>query len=88
MLMTISDLASRWGIGIAEAIRVVQRENVPFITLRTPDQYVRWSHVRFNMSEVERWEERRTRTFRGRAENPSCEPGSTGKEKRLGSWRS
>lgn len=61
MMLTIDDLAKRWGVSIRDAKRIVRDEEVPFVALRSHDMRIRWAFVRFSPQAVAAWEDGRVR---------------------------
>ena len=63
-LMTIRDLAERWGVGIEAAKVHVRRNKIAFIRVcSTGEERVDWRKVRFRVADVLRWEEESARVF-------------------------
>ena len=70
-LLTIDDLAARWGRRREDAVRIVREGGVPYLTLparrRGTPMKVDWGTARFLLASVERWEqEQRQRQVRER----------------------
>lgn len=85
-LLTIRDLAERWGVSIDKAKKHVRRCGVPFIRIGSPaDMLVCWGSVRFRLVAVLQWEQDSEAAFR-EPEKPAVQYGgarSTGKYKHL-----
>jgi hypothetical protein len=83
-LLTIRDLAERWGVSIAQAKKVVKMEGVPLVNLRSGYVNINWALVRFLADAVVDWERRRQGVF--------VRPASEGPVRvtagKLGDWRS
>lgn len=62
-MMTINELAERWGVSLRDAKQIVRDEKVPFIALRTADMRINWTFVRFEPEAVDGWERGRERVF-------------------------
>jgi hypothetical protein len=67
-LMTIRDLADRWGVSVEKAKKHVKARQVPFIRIGDADMRVNWSAVRFRGADVTRWEQDAVDVF------PTAEP--------------
>lgn len=57
-MLTIEDLAKRWGVSAQQARAIVLQGGVPRIELR-PGRYVSWRTTRFAPADVLAWEEAR-----------------------------
>ncbi len=56
-LLTIQDLAKRWGLPLRAAKRACHLRGVPYIPLRgTPKLRTPWNYVRFRLDAIEAWE--------------------------------
>lgn len=64
-LMTIDDLAARWGITVEMVKRQVRSAGVPFFALNPTVCKISWAYVRFRVEAIEEWEKSRTGTFDG-----------------------
>lgn len=63
-LLTIRDLADRWGVSVDKAKKQVRGGHVPFIQIGTDaDMRVNWSTVRFRAADVARWEQDAVKVF-------------------------
>lgn len=59
-MLTIEDIARRWGVTVRQARAVVASGGVPRIDLRpAPGRYISWRTTRFALADVEAWEEAR-----------------------------
>jgi hypothetical protein len=75
-LLTIHDLADRWGVSVDKAKKHVRRKQVPFVEIGTAaDMQVNWRAVRFRLSAVVKWEEESQRVFE--EPDPSVKAGTT-----------
>lgn len=59
-LLSIQDLAERWGVSVREARRAVVEGGLPRIELRD-GSYISWTTTRFSLADVAAWEEGRKR---------------------------
>lgn len=85
-LLTVHDLAHRWGVSTAKVKRHVRRRNVPFIQIDTDaDMRINWTTVRFRLAAIEQWEEESTRVFdeAGPAKAPAASTGARHKLTRI-----
>jgi hypothetical protein len=56
-LMTLAELAERWGVPKRAAAAIVRRHLVPFLMLGSaPDMRVSWRVARFRPEAIEEWE--------------------------------
>lgn len=89
-MLTISDLAARWQVSTAEAIRICRERGVPFVRLRRAKegkQNVQWKAARFRPEAIEKWEAAQQETHpnsKAKAQ-PQPAPDLPG-QRRLGKW--
>jgi len=70
-LMTIRDLAERWGVSVDTAKKHVRRRGVPFFQIGTDaDMLVNWKTARFRLEAVRQWEQQSERVFAAPAPEP------------------
>lgn len=63
-LMTIRDLAERWGVSLDRAKRHVRKAGVPFFRLAdSPRDRISWGVVRFRAASVAAWEQSAEQAF-------------------------
>jgi hypothetical protein len=63
-LLTIHDLADRWGVSIDKAKKHVRMNRIPFLQIGTSaDMRTNWSTIRFRAGDVTRWEQESTNVF-------------------------
>lgn len=65
-LLTVDDLAERWGLTPAQVRMLVRRDGLPYISFQpfTPGRLnISWRFVRFNPEAVAEWEAGRQRAF-------------------------
>jgi hypothetical protein len=56
-LLTVGDLADRWGLTTDQVADLVREQGVPYVPLRRgTSPRVSWSSMRFRESSVEAWE--------------------------------
>ena len=90
-LLTIDDLAARWGRRREDAVRIVREGGVPYLPLparrRGTPMKVDWGTARFLLASVERWEQEQQVAFNPKGRS-SPEPAYTPPAvSRLGEWR-
>jgi hypothetical protein len=63
-LLTIRDLADRWGVSVDKAKKHVRKNLVPFIQIgAVASVNISWGLVRFKADAVKRWEDENQRVF-------------------------
>ena len=64
-LMTLSDLAERWGLAESKVKDLVREDSsIPFVRLgKGGDLRINWDRVRFRLEAIERWEEEHQTVF-------------------------
>lgn len=78
-LLTIRDLAERWGVSIDKAKKHVRRNHVPFIEIgATSSVNISWGLVRFKPEAVKRWEDEAQRVFDASTPEPRPKPAPGG----------
>jgi hypothetical protein len=78
-LLTIRDLADRWGVSLDKAKKHVRRNHVPFIEIgATASVNISWGLVRFKRDAVTRWEEEAQRVFDVNTPEPKPKSASGG----------
>lgn len=80
-LLTIRDLADRWGVSVDKAKEHVRRNHVPFIEIGAlASVNISWSLVRFKLEAVKRWEDESQRVFDASTPEPKPKPATGGKK--------
>jgi hypothetical protein len=63
-LLTIRDLAARWGVSVDRAKRNVRGRGVPFFRIGSDaDMRINWNTVRFRLPAVLKWEQESEEVF-------------------------
>jgi hypothetical protein len=83
-LLTIDDLADRWGGSLAVVKRLVRSGSVPFFSLVPTDLRIEWSQVRFRLDAIVEYERRRSVAFED--QSPAKEPEVAPKRNQAGDW--
>lgn len=82
-LLTVDDLAGRWGLTALQVRKLVKRDGLPYVNFQpfTPGRMqTSWKFIRFEPEAIAAWEASRRRTF-ATAEPP---PPSTVRLRKLG----
>jgi len=72
-MLTIQDLAARWGVTLRQAKAAAIQGGVPMIRLKPTRHHISWATTRFDPGDVEAWEAERRRAVAAEA-RPAPEP--------------
>jgi predicted site-specific integrase-resolvase len=77
-LLTIEDVAARWGVEIWTARRRVKNGKVPFLSLSSRSMQINWGNVRFPLETLVEWERANTVAYEEQAPSPGRGRGLAG----------
>jgi excisionase family DNA binding protein len=81
-LMTVKDLAERWGLAESKVKKLVREKSIPFVSLgKGGDMRLNWDRVRFRLEAIEQWEQEHQTVFK----NPE-QPLALPTRSLLGDW--
>ena len=83
-LMTVKDLAGRWGLSESEIKALIREDqSIPFVRLgKGGDCRINWNRVRFRLEAIEQWESEHQTVFKQSKPTVRLE-----NHKLLGKWK-